>query len=435
MPGVIKINPEVFKDKRDAAAVAWNEALRLFMEDTGFVPGIKVTDAQRKFFQNTGYAEDEDALKKTIVARVATRDTSVSATPEQEEETLRLLDTALALLGKSGDGPTLKAMQDAIRGGGSRGAVAPGAPAEAAVEGAEADAIGGDVRDAMFGSDVATASELRDPHSGRKILDTSSPVSAAWVLARAEAEHGAISTPRRRSPQEVLDGVTDKAFGAIKIPAAIVAGAAAAAYAPKETFEALSTAGALRAGLESLRQAAAIDRVYKGTGDRRDFGIVRALVTSMTEPRKTGQAATGAIAESWHALGTSNTSRYSGAAGLTADAMQGVGGYLTRVGLRKLAGVRPAPKTDSAKSMTETAVSLVTKLAGEKLAPGLSRVPGIDPAVGLLGETAGNYTADLPTLDPESAQQLLKRLDDMELDARTEAILRRDSSPTARGAR
>lgn len=59
MPGVIKINPDLFSDKRDAHAVAWDEALRLFMEDTGFDPEFDITPEQEEFFRGTAYAEGE----------------------------------------------------------------------------------------------------------------------------------------------------------------------------------------------------------------------------------------------------------------------------------------------------------------------------------------------------------------------------------------
>lgn len=59
MAGVIKINPEIFSDKRDAHAVAWDEALRLWMEDTGFEPAFEVTPEQEEFFRGTAYAEGE----------------------------------------------------------------------------------------------------------------------------------------------------------------------------------------------------------------------------------------------------------------------------------------------------------------------------------------------------------------------------------------
>lgn len=57
MPGVIVINPRVFKDKRDAFAVVVDEALRLWMEDNEFSPEFDVTPEQEAFFADTPYAE------------------------------------------------------------------------------------------------------------------------------------------------------------------------------------------------------------------------------------------------------------------------------------------------------------------------------------------------------------------------------------------
>ncbi len=59
MPGVIKINPDVMNDKRDALAVAWNEALRILMEDIGFDPQFQITPEQEAFFRGTAYAEGD----------------------------------------------------------------------------------------------------------------------------------------------------------------------------------------------------------------------------------------------------------------------------------------------------------------------------------------------------------------------------------------
>ena len=99
MPGSILINPSVLKDRRDALAVAVNEALRLFMEDSGFQPSFEPTAEQRKFFSGTAYGKDGDALKKTILARVATFDTSVTPTDEESAEAARLMQLILKTIG------------------------------------------------------------------------------------------------------------------------------------------------------------------------------------------------------------------------------------------------------------------------------------------------------------------------------------------------
>lgn len=124
MPKEIVLNPAILNDKRDAMAVAWNEGLRLLMEDMKFMPAFEPTAAQRKFFSSTAYADDETALRRTIVARVATHDTSVSPTPEQEQETMRLLDLALEMLGpQHPDSGTLQKIRESVGSGGARGPV------------------------------------------------------------------------------------------------------------------------------------------------------------------------------------------------------------------------------------------------------------------------------------------------------------------------
>ena len=92
MPGVIKINPSVFKDERDALAVAWNEGLRLWMEDHDYEVQSEPTDEQRAKLSDTAYANDEDAMRKTVMARVITRDTSApNPSAEQKAEAYALL--------------------------------------------------------------------------------------------------------------------------------------------------------------------------------------------------------------------------------------------------------------------------------------------------------------------------------------------------------
>lgn len=92
----IVINPQVFDDKRDALCVAFNEAFRIVMEDNGFEPVSEPTEKQRRFFADTAYADDELQLRRTILARIATLDTSVSdPTDEQLEETAEMLEMVL----------------------------------------------------------------------------------------------------------------------------------------------------------------------------------------------------------------------------------------------------------------------------------------------------------------------------------------------------
>lgn len=92
----IVINPQVFNDKRDALCVTFNEAFRVVMELNGFEPVSEPTEAQRKFFSDTAYADDELQLRRTILARIATLDTSVKdPTDEQLEETAEMLEMVM----------------------------------------------------------------------------------------------------------------------------------------------------------------------------------------------------------------------------------------------------------------------------------------------------------------------------------------------------
>lgn len=92
----IVINPQVFDDKRDALCVAFNEAFRIVMEDNAFEPVSEPTEKQRRFFADTAYADNEMQLRRTILARIATLDTSVSdPTDEQIQETAEMLEMVM----------------------------------------------------------------------------------------------------------------------------------------------------------------------------------------------------------------------------------------------------------------------------------------------------------------------------------------------------
>ena len=74
----IVINPTTFRNEKDGLCVAWNEALRVAMEAMGYEPTSEPTEAQRRFFADTPYADDELQLRRTILARICVFDTSIS---------------------------------------------------------------------------------------------------------------------------------------------------------------------------------------------------------------------------------------------------------------------------------------------------------------------------------------------------------------------
>ena len=92
----IVINPTTFRSSKDGLCVAFNEGFRIWMEVNDFQPQSEPTDAQRKFFSDTAYADDELQLRRTILARIATFDTSVKdPTDDQLAETGAFLDDIL----------------------------------------------------------------------------------------------------------------------------------------------------------------------------------------------------------------------------------------------------------------------------------------------------------------------------------------------------
>ena len=79
-------------DKRDALCVAYNEAIRVFMEANGYEPQSEPTEKQRRFFADTPYADDELQLRRTILARICVFDTSVKdPTDDQLSESASVL--------------------------------------------------------------------------------------------------------------------------------------------------------------------------------------------------------------------------------------------------------------------------------------------------------------------------------------------------------
>lgn len=94
----VVINPSTFRNEKDGLCVAFNEAFRILMQVNGFDPVAEPTEKQRKFFSDTAYAHDELQMRRTILARLCTFDTSVTdPTDEQLQEAVEFLDTVLEI--------------------------------------------------------------------------------------------------------------------------------------------------------------------------------------------------------------------------------------------------------------------------------------------------------------------------------------------------
>lgn len=94
----VVINPTTFKNEKDGLCVAFNEAFRILMEVNSFDPVAEPTEKQREFFSDTAYADDELQMRRTILARICTFDTSVTdPTDEQLQEAVEFLDTVLEI--------------------------------------------------------------------------------------------------------------------------------------------------------------------------------------------------------------------------------------------------------------------------------------------------------------------------------------------------
>ena len=94
----VVINPSTFRNEKDSLCVAFNEAFRILMQVNGFDPVAEPTEKQRKFFSDTAYADDELQMRRTILARICTFDTSVTdPTDEQLQEAVEFLDTVMEI--------------------------------------------------------------------------------------------------------------------------------------------------------------------------------------------------------------------------------------------------------------------------------------------------------------------------------------------------
>ena len=84
--GKIILNPYSNLDKPQRQLVIKNEASRLWLRENNIVPDFELTPEQKQSFTNTPYANDEGALKQSVLGRIISGDPSaLNVTPRQAE--------------------------------------------------------------------------------------------------------------------------------------------------------------------------------------------------------------------------------------------------------------------------------------------------------------------------------------------------------------
>lgn len=84
--GKVILNPYSKAKPQEQEAAVRNETARLFMRNTEIKPSFELTKEQRAQFAGTPYANDEQAMRETIAARIFSNDPSAkTATPEQKD--------------------------------------------------------------------------------------------------------------------------------------------------------------------------------------------------------------------------------------------------------------------------------------------------------------------------------------------------------------
>jgi len=89
--GKIVLNPYSELSQNEKMAVAKNEAARLWIRDNKPKIDININDAQKQFFAGTEYAQNPQAMKETILARIISGDPSAKADKSQIQAANELL--------------------------------------------------------------------------------------------------------------------------------------------------------------------------------------------------------------------------------------------------------------------------------------------------------------------------------------------------------
>jgi len=84
--GKIILNPNSKLTERERRAVAQNEAVRLYLQETNANPNFQLTPEQKTSLKGTPYENDETAAKHTIIARIVSGDPSAKNVTQEQKQ-------------------------------------------------------------------------------------------------------------------------------------------------------------------------------------------------------------------------------------------------------------------------------------------------------------------------------------------------------------
>ena len=173
----IVVNPSTFENEKDSLCVAFDEGFRILMEYMDFECVSEPTDEQRRFFADTAYVDDEVQLRRTILARICTLDTSVKdPTDEQLQEAVEFLDSVMESGAPQNEWEqrSVQRLRDVVAAIPPAGKVPPASGADVEPEGdsgaqVQAAIGGGETDDEERASEQATAEKEPESTEGKDL--------------------------------------------------------------------------------------------------------------------------------------------------------------------------------------------------------------------------------------------------------------------------
>lgn len=92
---MIILNPYSKLTPQQQNSVAQNEAIRLLIKKSNFPINFELTPEQSEFFKGTEYEKNPEEAKKSILARILTKDNSAQSPSEEQLNSAQELETLI----------------------------------------------------------------------------------------------------------------------------------------------------------------------------------------------------------------------------------------------------------------------------------------------------------------------------------------------------